>query len=31
MDIGGPNHDDMMKSIDIYARQTIPSVKKYFE
>lgn len=31
MDIGGPIHDDMMRSIDVYSREIIPAVKKYFE
>lgn len=29
MDIGGPAHDDMMRSIDIYAREIIPAINDY--
>lgn len=29
MDIGGPTHEDMMHSIDIYAREIIPAINDY--
>ena len=29
MDIGGPDHDDMLHSIDIYARDVIPALSNY--
>ena len=29
MDIGGPAHDDMLRSIDLYARDIIPALNDY--
>ena len=31
MDIGGPVHADMMRSIDVYAREIIPAINDYLK
>lgn len=31
LDVGAPKHEDMMRCIEIYAKEVIPKVKRYFE
>ena len=31
LDIGGPSHSEMMKTIELYASKVVPAVKKHFE
>lgn len=31
MDIGGPSHQEMMKTIKLYGKEVVPAIKKHFE